>query len=65
MFVIFVYDVNEKWVVKVLKKCRQYFIWVQNLVFEGNILEGILRRFIFEFERILDLFEDLVIIYKF
>lgn len=65
MFVILVYDVNEKRVAKALKKCRQYLTWVQNSVFEGNISEGTLRRLILELERILDLSEDSVIIYKF
>lgn len=65
MFVILVYDVNEKRVAKALKKCRQYLTWVQNSVFEGNISEGTLRRLVLELEKILDLSEDSVIIYKF
>lgn len=65
MFVILVYDVNEKRVAKALKKCRKYLTWVQNSVFEGNISEATLKRLILELEKVLDLSEDSVIIYKF
>ncbi|WP_427338327.1 CRISPR-associated endonuclease Cas2 [Caloranaerobacter sp. DY30410] len=30
MFVILVYDVEQKRVAKVLKTCRKYLYWVQN-----------------------------------
>lgn len=65
MFVILVYDVNEKRVSKALKKCRKYLTWVQNSVFEGNISEGTLKRLTLELEKVLDKSEDSVIIYKF
>ena len=38
MFVILVYDIKEQRVTKVLKKCREYLSWVQNSVFEGEIV---------------------------
>ena len=37
MYVILVYDVNEKRVAKMLKLCRAYLHWIQNSVFEGEI----------------------------
>ena len=40
MYVLLVYDVEEKRVVKALKLCRQYLNWIQNSVFEGE-LEGV------------------------
>lgn len=40
MYVILVYDMSEKRVVKMLKLCRRYLNWIQNSVFEGEISEG-------------------------
>jgi len=37
MYVIAVYDINEKRVAKMLKLCRVYLNWIQNSVFEGEI----------------------------
>ena len=37
MYIIAVYDIGEKRVVKMLKLCRQYLNWIQNSVFEGEI----------------------------
>ena len=39
MYIILVYDINEKRVAKMLKLCRQYLNWIQNSVFEGEISE--------------------------
>ena len=39
MYVIAVYDIGEKRVVKMLKLCRRYLNWIQNSVFEGEITE--------------------------
>lgn len=39
MYIIAVYDVNEKRVAKMLKLCRQYLNWIQNSVFEGELTE--------------------------
>ncbi|WP_092487176.1 CRISPR-associated endonuclease Cas2 [Desulfoscipio geothermicus] len=63
MFVILVYDVNQKRVAKVLKKCRQYLNWVQNSVFEGEITEANLKKLKMELERITKKDEDSVIFY--
>ena len=65
MFVILVYDVGEKRVGKILKKCREYLTWVQNSVFEGEITEGNLKKLKMELNRIMKSNEDSVIIYSF
>lgn len=57
------YDVNQKRVAKVLKKCRQYLNWVQNSVFEGEITEANLKKLKMELERITKKDEDSVIFY--
>ncbi len=40
MYVIIVYDIEEKRVAKVCKFLRQYLHWVQNSVFEGELTDG-------------------------
>ncbi|NLY75040.1 MAG: CRISPR-associated endonuclease Cas2 [Firmicutes bacterium] len=64
MFVILVYDVSEKRVAKVLKKCREYLYWVQNSVFEGEITEAKFKKLKEELKRIIDKEEDSVVIYN-
>lgn len=63
MFVIMVYDVGEKRVNKVLKRCRKYLNWVQNSVLEGDISESNLKKLKMELERIIESDHDSVIIY--
>lgn len=63
MFVILTYDVGEKRVAKVLKKCRQYLTWVQNSVFEGDITQGDMKKLKMELMRIMRINEDSLIIY--
>jgi len=65
MFVILVYDINEKRVAKALKTCRKYLHWVQNSVFEGEITNAKLTKLKYELSNILDEKGDSVIIYKF
>lgn len=64
MFVILVYDIAEKRVAKVLKKCREYLYWVQNSVFEGEITEAKFKKLKEELKRIIDKEEDSVVIYN-
>lgn len=64
MFVILVYDISEKRVAKVLKKCREYLYWVQNSVFEGEITEAKFKKLKEELKRIIDKEEDSVVIYN-
>ncbi|QDR78934.1 CRISPR-associated endonuclease Cas2 [Sporomusa termitida] len=63
MFVIVVYDVGEKRVVKALKRCRKYLNWVQNSVFEGEISEANLTKLKMELDKIIVPDEDSVIFY--
>ena len=44
MYVILVYDCGEKRVGKMLKLCRKYLNWIQNSVFEGEIIEVKLKK---------------------
>lgn len=54
MYVIMAYDVNEKRVVKVLKKARQYLTWVQNSLLEGEITTSKLEILKQEIKKIID-----------
>jgi CRISPR-associated protein Cas2 len=65
MFVIVVYDANEKRVNKFLKTLRKYLTWVQNSVFEGEIEEASLIKLKMELRHIMVDREDSVLIYRF
>jgi CRISPR-associated protein Cas2 len=65
MFVILVYDANEKRVQKFLKVCRKYLVHVQRSVFEGELTEAQLRYLMHELKTVMDEKEDSVVIYKF
>lgn len=64
MYVILVYDIGEKRVVKMLKLCRQYLNWIQNSVFEGEISEIKLKELIYKSKQIMDESYDSLIIFK-
>jgi CRISPR-associated protein Cas2 len=65
VFVILVYDVAQKRVAKVLKKCREYLFWVQNSVLEGELTDMRLRQLKWELECIINKEQDSVIVYRF
>lgn len=65
MFVIEVYDVEQKRVAKVLKTSRKYLYWVQNSVLEGEINESSFVKLKMELARIIDDQYDSVIFYTF
>ncbi|MBB5325143.1 CRISPR-associated protein Cas2 [Anoxybacillus tepidamans] len=65
MFVILVYDFNEKRVAKALKIARKYLHWVQNSVFEGEISEANYKKLKIELQNIMHPDEDSVIFYTF
>ncbi|AIH04577.1 MULTISPECIES: CRISPR-associated endonuclease Cas2 [Thermodesulfobacterium] len=65
MYVILVYDINEKRVQKVLKICRKFLHWVQNSVFEGEITEAKLFKLKQQLNHVIDPEEDSVVIYTF
>ncbi|SHM73042.1 CRISPR-associated endonuclease Cas2 [Chitinophaga sp. CF418] len=64
MYIILVYDIEEKRVSKMLKLCRRYLHWIQNSVFEGELSPVQLKELIFEAELIMDTRKDSLIIFK-
>ncbi len=64
MYVILVYDVNERRVAKMLKLCRKYLNWIQNSVFEGEITAVKLRELKAKAKQLMDEDEDSLIIFK-
>ncbi|AXI39261.1 CRISPR-associated endonuclease Cas2 [Bacillaceae bacterium ZC4] len=65
MFVILVYDFNEKRVAKALKIARKYLHWVQNSVFEGEISQANYKKLKVELQNLMNPDEDSVIFYTF
>ncbi len=63
MYVILVYDINEKRVGKMLKLCRRYLNWIQNSVFEGEITAVKMKELVHEIKEIMDERFDSVIIF--
>lgn len=53
MYVIAIYDVNEKRVAKMLKLCRRFLHHIQNSVFEGEISEANIEALKIESKKIL------------
>ncbi len=64
MYVILVYDVNQKRVGKMLKLCRKYLNWIQNSVFEGEITEVKLKELLNKSCILIDEEKDSIIIFK-
>ena len=64
MYIILVYDMGERRVVKMLKLCRRYLNWIQNSVFEGEITEVKLKELKLEAQKIMDERYDSVIIFS-
>lgn len=64
MYVILVYDIEEKRVGKMLKLCRQYLNWIQNSVFEGEITEVKLKELLSRAKKIMKIEADSIIIFK-
>ncbi len=63
MYIIMVYDVNQKRVNKVLNTARKYLEWIQNSVLEGEITEAKFEMLKREIEIIINEDEDSVIFY--
>jgi CRISPR-associated protein Cas2 len=64
MYIIAVYDVGQKRVVKMLKLCRQYLNWIQNSVFEGEISEAKLEELKIRAKEIMEEEDDSFIVFK-
>ena len=58
MYVIAVYDVGEKRVVKMLKLCRRYLNWIQNSVFEGELTDVQIKELKYEAKKIMKQEDD-------
>jgi len=63
MYIIMVYDVNEKRVAKILKTGRKYLNWVQNSVLEGELSPGKYEKLKLEIRRLINEEEDSVRFY--
>lgn len=64
MYVVIVYDVEQKRVNKMCKTLRRYLNWVQNSVFEGEITKGKLAELKSKLNKIMDKEVDSLIIYR-
>jgi CRISPR-associated protein Cas2 len=64
VWIILVYDVNEKRVAKVLKYLRRYLNWIQNSVFEGELTYAELQKLKSGLKRLIKEQEDSVIIFS-
>jgi CRISPR-associated protein Cas2 len=64
MYVILVYDINQKRVGKMLKLCRKYLNWIQNSVFEGEITDVKLKELLTKAKWLMKKEEDSIIIFK-
>jgi CRISPR-associated protein Cas2 len=64
MYVILVYDMDQKRVGKMLKLCRRYLNWIQNSVFEGELTDVKLKELIIEAKKIMKIEADSLIIFS-
>jgi len=64
MYVILVYDMDQKRVGKMLKLCRRYLNWIQNSVFEGELTDVKLKELLHEAKRIMNEETDSIIVFK-
>ncbi len=64
MYVILVYDIDQKRVGKMLKLCRRYLNWIQNSVFEGEITDVKLKELLHDAKGIMKLETDSIIVFK-
>lgn len=63
IYLIMVYDINEKRVNKVLKIARKYLNWIQNSVLEGEISQASFTKLKFELREIIEPTEDSIVFY--
>lgn len=64
MYVILVYDIDQRRVGKMLKLCRVYLNWIQNSVFEGEITEVKLKELLYRAGKLMNKETDSVIIFR-
>ncbi|RHJ87914.1 CRISPR-associated endonuclease Cas2 [Parabacteroides sp. AM08-6] len=61
MYVILMYDVDQKRTTKMLKLCRRYLSWIHNSVFEGEISEVQLKQLTIEAQDIMKEKDSLIL----
>lgn len=64
MYVILVYDIEQKRVGKMLKLCRKYLHWIQNSVFEGELTDLKLKELLALAAAIMDKGKDSIIVFQ-
>lgn len=64
MYVLIVYDVEEKRVAKAHKFLKRHLHWVQNSVFEGEVTDAQLEKIKVGLQAILDKANDSVLLYS-
>jgi CRISPR-associated protein Cas2 len=64
MYVILVYDIEQKRVGKMLKLCRRYLNWIQNSVFEGELTDVKLKELLHKANSIMNKEKDSIIVFK-
>ena len=64
MYVIIVYDVEQKRVARVCKFLRRFLAWVQNSVFEGELTEAKLQEVKNGLKRIIKMEKDSILFYQ-
>ena len=64
MYIILVYDIEQKRVGKMLKLCRQYLNWIQNSVFEGELTEVKLKELLHKAKSIMNVEKDSIIVFS-
>ena len=65
MWIIVVYDAEQRRVGKMCKTLRRYLNWVQNSVFEGEITKGKLAEVKSKLNKIMNKEVDSLIVYRF
>jgi len=63
MYVVVVYDVEQRRVAKVCQFLRRYLNWVQNSAFEGELSESQLEEVIVGIRKLIDRASDSVYLY--
>ena len=64
MYIILVYDIDQKRVGKMLKLCRRYLNWIQNSVFEGELTDVKLKELLHEAKQIMNDETESIIVFK-
>ena len=64
MYVILVYDMDQKRVGKMLKLCRRYLNWIQNSVFEGELTDVKLKELLHAAKQLMNEDTDSIIVFK-